>query len=197
MKSLRILTILVLSAGLFGCSKMSNNSGGSNAVLSQTAAARKVVAVVSRNQLLPNYLTCTGLPAENVSNATRTEADAALSKLAEEGDVEYISAPMLMAFVKVGAEVCNDLITYENNEEQRRFFMGFNLGNNNINSGQPDMGTTINALAGACWGRAPTATEVNMIMNNVSQTALGDATNRNAALYVCTAILGSSSAVKF
>ena len=197
MRAIRLITILVLSAALFGCSKMGNNGGGgSNSALSLTPAARKVVAVVSRTQLLPNYLSCTGLPAENVSNATREEVTNAASKMAEEGNVDKISAPMAMAFVKVGAEVCNDLISYEADQDTRKFFMGFNIGGQGDNA-TADMSTSIRSLASACWGRAPNSTEVNMIINNINSTALANDTNRNAALYICTAVLGSSAAVKF
>ena len=198
MKAIRLLAILVLSVGLFGCSKMSSNNesaSGNSAFGTGPDAPRKVHAVVSRNQLLPNYLACTGLPEDQVSNATRDEVNNALNAMTEEGNVEGITAPMLMAFTKISAEICNDLISYEQNG-QRRYFSGFNLNNNNDNQ-QLDLGRTVRSLASSCWGRQATATEVNMVLNNVGNTAISNNDDESMALYLCTAVLASSSATKF
>jgi len=197
MNILKISTLALALITLAGCGGQKAATGdGGNVSSRSLSPTRKVVAVVSRTQLLPNYLACTGLPADSVSNDTRNEVNDALGKMAEEGNVNDVSAPMMMAFVKVGAEVCSDLIDYEQGLESRKFFGGFNL--NDSTAGQDfNLGRTVRSLASSCWGRAPTDAEVNLVSSNVAQTALADNQGSDLALYACTAILGSSAAVKF
>lgn len=171
-------------------------SSGEENLEPQEVPSIKVVAVVSQNQILPNFQNCLKIPREKIRPATRAANKEVAESFAQEGEVEKISAPMLMAVTRVVSEICLDLITHENTSTARTYFEGFDL--NGTTQGTGDMDGTLRKLASSCWGREITETEKNIVKERMSSnTALNNKTNRDTALFSCTSLLSSSQAIKF
>ena len=186
---------------LIGCSGFKSNSSLRGSELeAHEVASSKVVAVISQNQILPNLQTCLGLSREQISNSTRTALQESIEGLAPEGEVDKISAPMLMSITKITAEVCNDLVNAEKaiNEStaSRKFFKGFNLANNNPGAGKEE--DTVQRFAQACWGRLATEEELKIVKSSLNEVeSIANKTNKDSALFICTAVLSSSQAIRF
>ncbi|MCB0379312.1 MAG: hypothetical protein KDD33_12535 [Bdellovibrionales bacterium] len=171
-------------------------------------SSTKVVAVVSQNQILTNYQSCLKLPADKISSQSRNALNDSIKSLPPEGEVEAISAPMLMAVTKVVAEVCNDLINYEKTlSTDRTYFKDFNLTGtasgkavSNASLEEETLSSVDLAmieLSRACWGRTMTADELNILRGALNKDASLQTANRDAALLSCTAVLASSQAIRF
>ena len=200
---MRVLLPIIFIA-ISGCGKMYSqkrdfSSGGPANLLS--VAKTKVVAVISKHQLLPNYQRCLNkLPSSAITDNTRSALNDALPSLAAEGESSEISAPMLMAITQVASEVCEDLVDFENDQANRKYFANFDLANTDSSasaSADQAVSTTIRTLTSSCWGRDATAEEVAKIQNGLQKTSLNNKLNRSSALFVCTAVLSASAAIKF
>lgn len=166
----------------------------------QQVSNSKVVAVVSQNQILPNLQSCLNLSRDQISNSTRTALNESIEGLAPEGEVDKISAPLLMAVTKVTAEVCSDLINVEKaideEKDSRTYFKGFNLLNNEAGNGKEEI--AVQKLASSCWGRLATEDEVQLVKESLKDvSSIANKTNKDSALFICTAVLSSSQAIRF
>lgn len=201
MKSLYYLSQLIFILSLSACGGFSAHKSGSategSTLEAHQVPSTKVVAVVSQNQILPNFQSCLGLSREQISEPTRLAHKESIESLSPEGEVDKVSAPMLMAVTKITSEICSDLIKVENDQSSnRKYFQNFNLANSDEGSGSVD--SSINNLAASCWGRIPTPEELNIINSSILQVdTLANKTNKDAALFICTAVLSSSQAIRF
>jgi hypothetical protein len=97
---------------------------------------------------------------------------------------------MLIAATSIAGEVCEDLIN--NEKKSPRLLIGWSLGRNVL----PDQGVMLDAMrriARSCWSRDEEQEESNIIMGAV-QSSFQDAganTAHDAALFMCTSMLGS------
>lgn len=140
------------------------------------------------------------------SNATRNAFNQKLTSFAETKSALNINAPMLLAYMTVGAEVCNDLINAEQAlaAANRRFFTGngVNLANNNTNAtaiNDQVIEEWIRRLARQAWQRNEEPEELAMIKAGIAEMRAARPANtaglsRQIALYTCTAVLASTSA---
>lgn len=163
--------------------------------------ATKADAIISQRQVLPNFKSCLQLPEDKITNDTKLALSNAMSSFSLTGSAQTITAPMLMAFVKIAGELCDDVVGHELNSNQRRFFLGFNIGGT-ANTQPFNMMTTIQKFATSCWGRSATTDEANIIINSLTSagyynaSTLAASTSKNTAIYLCTAMLSSSQAIK-
>lgn len=163
-----------------------NSPGGSGATYK--ASTNKVEAVTSQRQFFPSIKKCLGLADSEVSSASQTAFTQASPSLPPTGNVQDLSAPMMMSVLKVAGELCNDLIKKEKNLSQKTFFTDFNLSGSTPNS-SPNLSSTVQVFANRCWGRAATTDEVSIITKSMATLNL---TNSSAAaLYLCSAAIGS------
>ncbi|NQZ19381.1 MAG: hypothetical protein HRT44_09020 [Bdellovibrionales bacterium] len=195
---LLLLPFLFLSScGYFASIDNSNSISEGSSLAPQEVNSSKVVSVISQNQILPNFKNCLGLERDQISNATRQAHRESIESLAPEGNVNEVSAPMLMAVTKITSELCNDLITAEAASDQSRFFPNFNL-NDNESTGSGSIETATRNLASACWAREATTEEINLITTSIEGiSTLNGNSNKDTALYICTAVLSSSQAIRF
>lgn len=139
------------------------------------------------------------------SNQTRDVFEQKLASFAETKSALAINAPMLMAYIALGAEVCNDLINSENSlpAANRRFFTGTNLNlaaNNNAapNISEAMLNDWIRRFARQFWQRNETPEELQMIKAGITgmRTATPVSNNgltRKIALYTCTSAISATS----
>jgi len=204
-------TILAI-IGIFALSACGDfESGGTNSISSfgivpseaRIAPSQAVVSTVSQNQVFPNYLTCTGLSENDLPNNLRIPASGntnrrtqLLNAMSAEGVASDMSSGQAKALLDLTAEICAALISKETNGN-RKYFSGFNLNGNN-DGGNLSVSNTAQALASSCWGRAAKPEELSLIDRNVASTnRVSDNQGFDKALYVCTAVLASSEAIKF
>ncbi|MBY0315929.1 MAG: hypothetical protein K2Q26_10440 [Bdellovibrionales bacterium] len=202
MKSL--MTLTALSLLLIGCGGPMALTPKSNIFMDPggfKVVATKADAIISQRQVLPNFKSCLQLPEDKITNDTRLAVSNAMSSFSLTGSAETISAPMLMAFVKVAGELCDDVVSNELNTNQRRFFQGFNIGGT-TNTQPFNIQSTIQKFANGCWGRAATTDEINVIIDSLTSVGyynsatLATSTSKNTAIYLCTTMLASSQAIK-
>jgi hypothetical protein len=139
------------------------------------------------------------------SNATRNVFNAKLANFAETKSALSINAPMLLAYVAVGAEVCNDLIANEQAaiEANRRFFSGagvnLQVGNTNATAvNDAAIADWVRRLARQSWQRNETAEELAMIRAGIAEMRAAVPANtaglsRQIAIYTCTSVIASTS----
>ncbi len=189
------------SEGLNGFSSFGVDPNGSNQdliVLPDT----KTVGITNFTSVLDSMTSITNVaPSNNTRNVFNTK----LASFAETKSALQINAPMLLAYVAVGAEVCNDLITQENGltAANRRFFTGTGVvltanGTNAAAINDAVLDDWIRRLARQAWGRNETPEELTMIKAGVAEMRAQRAANfaglsRHIALYTCTAAMASTS----
>ncbi|MBY0314547.1 MAG: hypothetical protein K2Q26_03445 [Bdellovibrionales bacterium] len=185
----KILSILTMGLSI---SLMYSNCGAPQALGRRfPIKSSKVVQIASHRQILPSLINCLNLEDSALRPATRQAARESASTLSLDGDASKISAPMMMALVKITGEVCVDLINQELAQtSSRKFFPGFELGTP-ANSQSYDLNTSIHRLATSCWGHEPSPSENDEIIKALTESNLINAKNRATALFLCTMMLGS------
>lgn len=160
----------------------------------------RTIGVTHFGQVLPNMLSITGL--QSPSTTTRDTFNLKKSSFSETGRATSLNAPIVMAYVSVGAEVCNDVISQEKKitADQRRLFpkVNFTAGLNSFSADiQED---TVNRLARSFWGRNET-TEESALLHEALTEAFGEGTDNQAkdteaaVLYLCTVMIASLDAI--
>jgi len=141
----------------------------------------KTVGITNFTSVLDAMTSITNVPAStNTKNVFNTK----LASFSETKSALTINAPMLLSYVAVGAEVCNDLIVNEqaaltnvNNvvTNNRRFFVGsdaISLNNNSTNGAIVNdaiIEQWVRRLARQAWGRNETPDELAMIKAGVAE----------------------------
>lgn len=199
----RISTI-VLTGGLIivglgqGCGKFtaigldssSQNSSGDTSQDDPTIKPNtETVALVYGKQVLDHYSTCigSGLPTDR----TLAVYSAKSGTISETGAVSTLTAPMLMAATSIAGEVCEDLIAKE--KVAPRIFIGFDM-NSMTMPNSSSLQDAMRRIARSCWSRDEDPTEGQIIMDAVQsafQGANAANTTHDAALFMCTSMLGS------
>lgn len=134
-----------------------------------------------------------------------------VGSFSETGSVLSINSPMLMSFVAVGSEVCDDLVDQENNAATRRFFLttNFNFSANEATALKDNNLTDTNVPAGVAdatrrlarqfWQRNETPSELGIINAGVQEILTGTnipttSSQRRVALFICSAMIASTAA---
>ena len=197
-----LLTILIIFS-VAGCGEMRSKRRGDGDTSLFSVSSKKVVAIVSKNQVLPNFRRCLNrLPASAISSNTKSEIQNSLTTLAAEGEDGEISAPMLMTITKIVSEICNDLVDFEGTQTQtqRKYFQGYNLDNveSDATPGNNEKALqSARSLASSCWGRNAKPKEIELVTEALKKTPMNEKLNRSTALFLCTGILSTSAAVRF
>lgn len=155
----------------------------------------KVESVISQRHFLPSFQKCLGLTDAQISARTKAAMNESISSLSLDGNVSTLSAPMMMSVVKIAGELCQDIVNLEINNNQRKYFPGFNLGGS-TNSQSFNLSTTLQKFASSCWGRAATSDEIAVIVKNMTAVNLNVSKDKNAALFACTSALASSQTIR-
>lgn len=199
----RVTTALATGALLIvglgqGCGKWDLASSGSSSSSSIISTAEDdpsilpnttTVALVYGKQILDHYSSClgSGLPSDRTLAMYTSKA----GTISETGAVSTLTAPMLMAATSIAGEVCKDLIQAERTAP--RIFVGFNMSGTSL----PPQGALQDAMrriSRSCWSRDEDPVEAQIIMNAVNSAfsgASGANTTHDAALFMCTSMLGS------
>lgn len=209
------LGVVVISMG-FGCgmglesaSFIGHNSGfssfsgpsesGDNGNLSIVSGTR-TIAVTNYTAVLDAMTSMTNVPP---SNNTRNLFEDRVGSFSDTGSATSVNAPMLFAYMSVGAEVCNDLIQSEAALPLtgRRFFNGINLGAGNTSPTLTDenINNMIRRMARQFWQREETAAELEILNLGVKEVVAARPANtsglaRQGALAACTSMIASTSA---
>lgn len=168
-------------------------------------AESKTIGVTNYSSVLDNMTSMTNVaPSANTRNLFNQQ----IANFSETKSVLNINAPMLMGYVTIGAEVCNDLINAEQAlpAASRRFFTGANL-NFAANTNNNNAATINNAViddwvrrfARQFWQRNETPAELELLRAGVAEMRVAtpvanNGLSRRIALYVCTAAIASTSA---
>ena len=208
------LAMVVVAMG-FGCgvglesaSFIGHNSGfssfsgpsdsGDNGNLS-IVSGTKTVAVTNYNTVLDAMTSMTNV---QPSATTRNLFNDRLGSFSEFGNANSVNAPMLFAYVTVGAEVCDDLIDAEAAlpATSRRFFVNINLGGGNTFPTMTDenINDMIKRMARQFWQREETPEELTLLNAGVKEVLAGRPSNtsglaRQGVLAGCTAMIASTS----
>jgi len=154
-------------------------------------------AVVNQGQVLKSMMSCTGL--ETASNNTQNTYRNSLNSFSLEGGADTVGAPMWMAITSLAGEVCRDLVNQERGQSaaERKIFSSVDFGQGISSLNTTIIADVVRKMARSCWGRNETSQEMGVIFNNFTGTfpTNGNATEtRNAAMFLCTGMLGSLSA---
>lgn len=179
---------------------------GDNSGLSIVAGS-KTVAVTNFTAALDNMTSMTNVAP---STQTLTIFNDKLGSFSETGSALTINAPMLMAYVSVGAEACDDLLDQEAAAAvaNRRFLGNLNLAANanlttlNVDANNDQILDPVASMARRFarqfWQRNESAEELAIINDGVKEMRDAAAANaqglpRRAALFACTAMIASTS----
>lgn len=177
------------SSGGGGSSVSSSTSGADNEIV--PLPNTKTASVLRGSRVLDSLVSClgTGEP----SNNSKAEWQKNLGTLSEEGLANTLTQPMAKSLAVVSSEVCNDLVQKERNPASQRIFAGIDFTGGGVTPTQ--ITTVTKRLARSCWGRNPTSDEIDMILNNVTQSFFGSTENGqttiNKMVYLCTAMAAS------
>jgi hypothetical protein len=170
----------------------------------------KTVAITNFTAVLDNMSTLTGV---TPSATTNTLFATKLGSFSEQGSADSVNAPMLLGYLSVGAEICNDLVTQELAAANRRFYGTLNLGQSGADATDAvftdaAISDLTRRFARQFWQREETAEELGMIkasaremidearknpgVNNNNQYVNGLA--RRTGVYICAAMIASTSA---
>ena len=187
---------------------------GNNGDLSVVVGA-KTVAVTNYRSALDNMLSMTGVAP---STATKNAFNANIGSFSETGIITTINAPMLMAYISVGVEACNDLVNQEKSitTNNRRFFTGFDFVVTNATAlKDADLTDTVvptpladatRRLARQFWQRNETINELTIVNAGVQNILSAPASagtgaslpanntiQSRVATFLCTAIIASTA----
>ena len=145
--------------------------------------------MVYGKQILDHYSSCLG----SGKNSDRAIAmyQSKAGTISETGAVTTLTAPMLMAATSIAGEVCKDLIISE--KVASRIFIGVNLDGTTLPD-QDSLQDAMRRIARSCWSRDEDAKEGEIIMsaiNSAFQGANAANTAHDAALFMCTSMLGA------
>ncbi len=169
----------------------------------------KTISTLYYDEVLDNMNSVTGV--QTNSNDTRNRFNEKIGSFSEYGSALSINAPMILGFTALGAEVCGDLIVQERaNGATKRMFAS-------VDFSQPvattmtdsNVADIVRRMARSYWQRNETSDELTLINasvkdmlasatdNNTNVTFRGASQNRGtlrASLFICTAMLSSTSA---
>lgn len=173
-------------------------------------SGKKTISTVYYDEVLDNMNSVTGV--QNNSNETRQRFNEKIGSFSEFGSALSINAPMILGFTALGAEVCGDLIVQERGQAMnaRRMYASVDFTQNAANTiNDASVSDVVRRMARSYWQRNETSEELDMIKTSVN-AMLADATDNNsnvnfrganqnrgtlrASLYICTAMLASTSA---
>lgn len=211
MISLKILSLFMMSALLAGCgaalqAQNSGSGGGTSIECNDNncfqAKPQKVESIMNHRQILPSMTKCMNLNTASMNSSTLSAYNVAKAAFTESlpsfslnGAAKDVSAPLMMSLMTVASEICTTRIEVEKSQNTgRQFFAGFNLNTSGANNNTETISidNTIQAMSRSCWGRDATAKEITAIKNGITGQS-----SRLAALYACTAVLGSTQAIRF
>jgi hypothetical protein len=195
-----VMTGAVIIVGLGqGCGKFTAMSSDSSSGSAQNSEATsddpgiqpntETVALVYGKQVLDHYSSClgSGIPSDRTLGVYSSKA----GTISETGAVSTLTAPMLMAATSIAGEVCEDLLTHE--KTAPRIFIGVNLMSTTLPAQGP-LQDAMRRIARSCWSRDEDPAEADIILgavNSAFQGASGANIAHDAALFMCTSMLGS------
>ncbi len=158
---------------------------------------QKTVSLVQSNQIVDHYVSCLGTG--KASDQTMAVFNAKAGAISEFGNVDTITAPMMMALSSIAGEFCSDLINQESALaiNSRRIFSGINFPAASLPS-DAMMTDAMRRLARSCWGRNESDSEKQTLMSAISSafpSGTANLTGRNAMLFMCTSMLSSVDAL--
>lgn len=207
----QVLVLVVIAIGMgVACTPMNGPQGQTGtATFSGEAAAggngeiraipnTKTAGISSGNRVLRNMVSCLGTrtPSTRATNAYNDK----VGNFAAEGWANTVTAPMMMAYAAVSAEVCLDLVTAEKAlaANDRRIFGLINFGAGPSALSEAGIADTVRRLARSCWGRNETQEELTLIRDSVRSnfTSNNTADTDKSMFFVCSAMLSSLSGIE-
>jgi hypothetical protein len=205
--SLLLLTALLNSA----CFSMSNNADFSSQAPAPQATPTdgeepgiipglRSLNVVGTTNIMEHMMNTMGLVPANLSNASRAVFAKQAGVFPIAGEVKTITAPSQLAYLELGSEVCNDLITKESVAgATKNFFTGIDLTAANGAASPASIDDAKVKLARAFWGRSPSSEESQIIAAGQSEAALANnsqADRRRILLFLCLAMSTSVDSIE-
>ena len=157
-------------------------------------------ALLTSEQIYESMMNLTGQK-QTVTNTQLQEFDRRSGSFGVSPALEKVNAPMMIALTSFSGEVCNGLVTKEQNmaADQRTYFkaVNFNAAVSALNDA--DYQATVSKMISSFIGRAPSAEETALFATyktdfiaaipaaNITQTAQ----TRNLVLSLCSAVLSS------
>lgn len=161
----------------------------------------KTVSVTNYTSVLDNMISLTNV---TPSQATRTAFDQNINSFSDNGSALSVNAPMLMGYLTVGAEICDDLVDQETPlaAANRRFFSTVNLAANSTNVNTVTdavIGDVVRRFARQFWQRNEDPEELTLIREGIREMIRAVAANtqgltRRSMVYTCAAMISSTSA---
>lgn len=170
-----------------------------------TAGAQYHLALLTGEQMLKSFIALTDISDTNLNNIT-SEYNARKGVQSIENDLNFVTAPMLLATTNLAGEACLNLITKEKSISmtQRKFFKDINF-NSTVNTiTDTSWMSTYKIFSNIFWGRNPTDQELSIFQTMLSEFRAGLAANENTATMssnlahiTCTATLASIEVLSF
>ncbi|MCB0377781.1 MAG: hypothetical protein KDD33_04750 [Bdellovibrionales bacterium] len=149
--------------------------------------------ILNQTRTLQSYRTCLG--AKTLDETSVTKYNTIKSNLSYGGEASSINNTVVFTNVKAAVVSCHAAIEYAKRTNDRTVFMGFSL--DNVGFGNPDQEGTIQKIAQNCWGRKATQQEIDFILNKSNQIFIGgQRASRDAAMFICIAMLSTPDAMK-
>lgn len=190
-----------------GCSKFSQKSlsstcAGDNCGDGENLMSLKSMqsSLLNQNQILKSFSKCLGVaPSQNAM----TTYNRLRPSLSIEGKITDISAPSSLSALVIAGEVCRDLITKESalDSGARMFFKtggALNIGYSSLKDASTIFKNSAQALSVACLGRELSQLELSEVATGLDAAQFQAAgTVQQAALFTCSAVVGSLSGQQF
>ena len=157
----------------------------------------KTTSLVYANQVLHNMLSVTRV--QTPSPATLDFYEKNKINISEFGSANSLTAPMILAIMGLGTEVCNDLITQERDpSHSRNIFNAVNFSTSPQDIDESTLSDVIRRMARSFWGRNETSEELSMIIDSIHEviesptTGLTDPEGaKGMMIYICGGMLTS------
>jgi hypothetical protein len=155
--------------------------------------------LMSANQVYQTFLSLTE---QNVdTNTQRTEFNLRRSSFSDQGEVQSVNSPYLLAATSLAGTICNDLVQRERtlSSENRHYFKGINFTQNTASVNDEIFETLVKNLAKKFWKKDLNQKELQALMEYKRTFSEGVTDNTtqtlNLVISTCSALLSNIGVV--
>lgn len=190
-----LLISICLVLGFAGCTNLTSNESENESAQSSLGKTF-LPGLIRQSQVLPALSKCLGLSVSELSTETKQRYKSLKDNLSEEGNINDLSGPLLMAVTQIAGDVCDDLIRKESQVITKKFLVGFDLSSDVV-TGTVNLLNTIEQITKSCWGRRASDSEKALIVNTFANTELRNNRGKQGALFLCTALMSSPDVILY
>lgn len=152
----------------------------------------ETIGLVYGKQIFDQYNTCIG--SGLASERTIAMYSSKQGTVSESGLITTLTAPMLMAAASIAGEVCEDLLLQE--KISPRIFIGFNFASTSLPA-DGSLADAVRRISRSCWSRDEDPEEADIVIANLKAAFSSPSANtgHDAAMFMCTSMLGSLDAI--